>query len=272
MDGCHKLKQISGIEKFNTNNVTKMNNMFSECYQLEILNLSNFNTSSVETMELMFYKCRELKVIDGIYNFNSSKVTNMRGMFQECNELEYLDLSKFNTSKVNYLNNMFAECFELQYLDISNFDTSNVINMENMFYKCYKLKELKLNHKFSITKNKIVNIKGIFEECNPNLNFNKIIDKYNEIVKKSGNDKALNIVKKEIKVNFLSTDQHINCTLSCYNTDNFTILQDKLFEKYPELKRQDNCFLVNGRIVNHLLSIEENKIKNDDHILISNID
>ena len=44
---CHKLKQIKGINKFNTNIVTNMRVMFQECYELEYLDLSNFNTSNV---------------------------------------------------------------------------------------------------------------------------------------------------------------------------------------------------------------------------------
>ena len=31
---CHKLKEIKGINNFNTNNVTKMNTMFQECNEL----------------------------------------------------------------------------------------------------------------------------------------------------------------------------------------------------------------------------------------------
>ena len=39
---CHKLKEIKGINKFNTNNVTNMSTMFGECSILEYLDLSNF--------------------------------------------------------------------------------------------------------------------------------------------------------------------------------------------------------------------------------------
>ena len=47
---CHKLKEIKGINKFNTNEVTKMNSMFQQCNELEYLDLSNFDTSKVNDM------------------------------------------------------------------------------------------------------------------------------------------------------------------------------------------------------------------------------
>ena len=42
---CHKLKEIKGMNKFNTNQVTNMSGMFQSCNELEYLDLSNFNTS-----------------------------------------------------------------------------------------------------------------------------------------------------------------------------------------------------------------------------------
>ena len=35
--GCYELKEIYGIEKFNTNKVTNMRNMFEHCLQLKFL-------------------------------------------------------------------------------------------------------------------------------------------------------------------------------------------------------------------------------------------
>ena len=40
---CNKLKEIKGIEKFNTVNAINMKAMFSLCYKIESLYLSNFN-------------------------------------------------------------------------------------------------------------------------------------------------------------------------------------------------------------------------------------
>ena len=50
---CHKIKEIKGIENFNTIKVTNMNSMFQEWNELENLNLSNFNTIDLNDMEWM---------------------------------------------------------------------------------------------------------------------------------------------------------------------------------------------------------------------------
>ena len=49
---CLKLKEIKGINNFNTSKVKNMKYMFSECKELEYIDLSNFNTSNVETFHL----------------------------------------------------------------------------------------------------------------------------------------------------------------------------------------------------------------------------
>ena len=58
---CQKLKEIKGINKFNTNQVTIMKAMFQECKELEYLDLSNFDTLKVNDMEGMFNLCQKLK-------------------------------------------------------------------------------------------------------------------------------------------------------------------------------------------------------------------
>ena len=103
---CHKLKEIKGINKFNTNKVTDMSGMFQLCKELEYLDLTNFETSNATNMSFMFNQCHKLKEIKGINKFNTNKVTDMKVMFQECNELEYLDLSNFDTSNVTNMAGM----------------------------------------------------------------------------------------------------------------------------------------------------------------------
>jgi len=183
---CYKLKQIKGIDNFNTINVTKMKGMFGFCKELLYLDLTNFNTSNVTTMNCMFYGCWKLKGIKGINNFNTINVNDFYGMFTQCKELEYLDLSNFNTSKVTTMegifelcsnlkqiiginkiitNNvismraMFDNCKEIEYLDLSNFNTIQVTDMEYMFNECNKLKYIKgLNNfkTFNVIKNWIL--------------------------------------------------------------------------------------------------------------------
>ena len=189
-NNCNKLKEIKGINKINTSNITNMRIMFQCCNELEYLDLSSFDTSNVNDMSWMFNECKKLKEIKGINNFKTSNVINMNTMFQCCNKLEYLDLSSFDTSNVNdmswmfneckelkeikginnfktsnvrYMNAMFQKCTQLKYLDLSNFDTSNVKDMSWMFNNCNKLKEIKGINNFRTSK--VINMNTMFQCC-----------------------------------------------------------------------------------------------------------
>ena len=105
--GCYKLREIKGINKFNTINVKNMNGMFRNCYDLEYLDLSNFNTSNVVNMEIMFLDCNKLKKIKGINKFYKNKVKYINGKpqpFQLVGDMEYeerIELGKNLKKKVN---------------------------------------------------------------------------------------------------------------------------------------------------------------------------
>ena len=131
---CHQLKEVIGLNKFNTDKVEMMNAMFYECEELEYLDLSNFNTKNVINMEGMFFNCKNLKEIKGINKFNTEKVTSMNCMFQNCNELEYLDLTNFNTANTKETSWMFNECHKLKEIKgIDKFNTDEVTDMSGMF-------------------------------------------------------------------------------------------------------------------------------------------
>ena len=168
------------------------------------------------------------------------------------------------------MSRMFGDCYELEYLDLSNFDTSKVTNMEGMFYKCYKLKEIKGINNFN-AQNAFNKMKGIFEDCVKLKNIKENLFKVN--VEKKENEpievnNSINIEKREICLHFTSMDQHINCSITCYNTDNFKTVEENLYERFPGLRNQNLNFLTNGMIIKKQLSLEQNKIKRDSHIII----
>lgn len=106
---------------------------FSNCRNLEDIDLSLLNTSNTVEMQNAFYFCRKLTSID-LSNFNTSNVTNMMSMFTYTG-LTALDLSSFDTSNVTNMASMFDSCDLLTSLTISSFDTSNVTNMSSMFHE-----------------------------------------------------------------------------------------------------------------------------------------
>ena len=251
---CHKLKEIKGINTFNTTNVEDMAGMFQSCDNLGCIDLSNFNTNNVKNMRLMFNKCHKLKYIKGINRFNTTNVKNMYGMFNECFELQYIDLSNFNTTNVTNLSLMFQECFKLEFLNLSNFRLSSAKNISWMFNKCYKLKEIKGIQIFANINN-IAKI-GLFDDC-PNLE-----NIPNQLI-----SPPKIIDKMKITVKFILPDQS-SCDITCFNTDIFEKIKEKIVMEHTELKHKDIYFLSGGNIMNQRVSLAENGIKNDDVILI----
>ena len=109
-ENCFKLKSITGLEKLNTSNVTKMDFMFANCKALTELDLSTFNTSNVTRMFFMFAGCDALTKLD-LSSFNTSKVTYMESMFENCSKLSSLTFgASFSMAKVVYKQNMFSGC------------------------------------------------------------------------------------------------------------------------------------------------------------------
>ena len=129
---CYNLKEIKGINNFNTKKVNNMAGMFNGCSELKYLDLLSFNTINVINMGLMFNECYKLKEIKGINKFNTNKVIYMNTMFHNCNELEYLDLSNFNTSNVTNMSWMFNNCNNLKYLNLLNFTINDNCITDNM--------------------------------------------------------------------------------------------------------------------------------------------
>ena len=143
--GLTKLETIKDLKYLNTEQVTNMSYMFSDCSALTSLDLSNFNTAKVRDMSYMFYRCSALSSLD-LSNFNTAIVTNMSYMFSDCSNLSSLDLSNFNTAIVTNMSYMFFNCANLSSLDLSNFNTAIVSDMSLMFGSCSTLSSLDLSN------------------------------------------------------------------------------------------------------------------------------
>ncbi len=157
---------IEGLKNLNTSEVTKMIEVFSGCYELDLshfvtsnvtdmygmfsrcednnLDLTSFNTINVTNMSKMFEHCQKLSSLN-LCSFNTLKVTNLSGMFANCNNLKNLDISSFNVSNVTDMSSLFEECNSLENIDISHFDTSNLLYSSKMLYNCTNLKQLSIS-------------------------------------------------------------------------------------------------------------------------------
>jgi len=75
-----------------------------------------------------------------------------------------------------------------------------------------------------------------------------------------------------ITIKFNSVKKDIDCSFIIKKTDNFSKLECMLYEKYPKYKETENFFLVGGNKINKSKTIEGNKIKNGDIIVVAVID
>jgi len=72
-----------------------------------------------------------------------------------------------------------------------------------------------------------------------------------------------------ISLTFESTDQTIkNFNLVAKNTDIFSTLEKKIYDKFPKFRVNDNFFLVNGTKLKRNISLKENNIKNNAFIIL----
>ena len=96
---------------------------------------------------------------------------------------------------------------------------------------------------------------------------NKEIDKLKE--KLSRYPFELSKGEKLISVIFTSSDENMFYSIICKNTQKFTELEEKLYNDYPEYSKSNNYFIINGNRVNKTKSLDENKIRNNDIIILT---
>ena len=100
----------------------------------------------------------------------------------------------------------------------------------------------------------------------------KANEEKNEIIqqiKDENIDEQSEMSKELITVKITSIDQLIKSSITCFNTDFLSTIEEKLYIQYPHLKNKKIYFLSGGNIINKSITLEQNKIKNNTQILIN---
>jgi len=71
---------------------------------------------------------------------------------------------------------------------------------------------------------------------------------------------------------FISSNQRLYYSVICKNTDEFHKIEGGLYKKYPEYAEHENFFLVKGNKVNKFKTLEQNGIKDNDVIILMEIE
>ena len=74
-----------------------------------------------------------------------------------------------------------------------------------------------------------------------------------------------------IVIQFISTDQKINCALKCLKTDIFAEVEEQLYQQYESYRETNNNFITKGNIVLRFKKICENNIQNGDKVQLVKI-
>ena len=110
-------------------------------------------------------------------------------------------------------------------------------------------------------KNKILNV-GIFIK---NIIEDIIRFKQEKLIKEPLNNKKK---KQIIAVRFKSFEHYINQAILCKTNDKFSVVENKLYNEYPEIRNKNCLFIHNGSIIdNKEMTLGEYGIKNGDNII-----
>ena len=223
--------------------------------------------------EKIIEKKQELINTNFYFLFNGNKIDEEKTIKENKIEDEDVLLLIKNDESIpnNYISNMIAIIIKLiekgfQYA----FICKRSDRFSTVLEKLYKQrKEYRDQNKELIIRNKITDNNSTFEE-------NKIIDI--NLTLEENNIKDGDIIEYKIKeeeeeeedpneISVIFRNAKFKTSLICNKKDIFKDLKDKFLEKKKEYKNV--FFVANGNIVDTNKSIEENKIKDNDNIFVS---
>ncbi|MCC2164700.1 BspA family leucine-rich repeat surface protein [Clostridiaceae bacterium CLA-AA-H274] len=168
------LTDISGLNEWQTGNVTYMNYMFYGCSNLTgLVGLADWDTGNVTDMSGVFENCSQLTDLTPLAHWQTGKVTNMDSMFCRCSNLTGLvGLADWDTGNVTDMSGVFGECSQLTDLTpLAYWQTGKVTSMRYMFVRCVKLTNTVRINRWDISK--VTTFTGMFGSCPSHPKFTK---------------------------------------------------------------------------------------------------
>ena len=125
-----------------------------------------------------------------------------------------------------------------------------------------KLKNKDLSEKIKELENKIAEENNVYEKEIKDLKLK--LSRYPLLLNEG--DKLMSII-------FTTANRAIYHSVICKNNELFSNVESRLYEEgFPEYKETKNFFTFNGLKVNKNETLEENKIKNSDVIILNVVD
>ena len=171
------------------------------------------------------------------------------------------------------------QCFDEKSSFTDFIDGYPSIIIDHLVDKINQLEKENLKLKLVEKENEIQKLK------NENNYINQIKKYENEIqTLKNDNSNLISTIKlfeKNLKIEdnkineflmpviFQSVDSKIHYAIICKNTDRFNMIENILYDKYPEYIENENYFIVNGIKINKNKTMEQNNIKYSDIITLN---
>jgi len=202
----------------------------------------------------------------------------------------YFEMNNINESEINIRKN--------RMILIINKKEEIISNLNNSFNFISEFATQNIGN--SLNNLKDIIIKNINLELIDKYNNNNLIEKYfnnsnEQLISKLNNEKEkinnlndqIQILKlelsnykhennnpeeKTISIIFQTADQSITRSYACQKTDIFVDLEKKLYNEYSKFKDLETYSMCNGRKIFRFKTLEENKIKDSDIIIINTFD
>ena len=239
---------------------------------------SNNNFEKVDKYGLNSQFKDNLKSKYEFYNKNpdcpNEDLYNLRMEIEQMN----MDISKTINKKKN--EEIKISDLEKQIKDLNNELKKEKDKNMKLERELSSLKE-KLNLDFEKNKSLELQKGKLLKELNDlknKSNSNGELSLYKKLYDKEEEIKKLNLKLKKYPFELLDGEnimsiifliaQKDNYSIICKNTDLFINVENKLYDKYPDLRNNENYFLLGGNKINKFKSLDENKIKDNDLITL----
>ena len=117
------------LSMFDVSRVKSIWSLFQDCQKLKSVNLKNWDLT-LSDGGYIFTNCYELESID-LSHIKFNGVKNYNYMFANTKKLKKLDLSSSNVATVNSISNAFSSCLSLEELDLSGFTITDATSVTN---------------------------------------------------------------------------------------------------------------------------------------------
>ena len=232
-------------------------------------NLSNINENDKAIKEELGNCQNEIKHLkDELDNYKkmNEKIKNELYNHEKNNQILNDQLNGFKIFKENFkeIKNSYEK--EIKKLKDENFQLRNELTKVNKIMGNLEHNN-KTNEKGNDNFNEINYLKKIIKSKEMEIDILNI-----RLKNIQSNKKLLVDFENIMVINFISSDNKINCGIKCLKTDTFTEVEEKLYQKYEEYRETNNNCITKGKLVLRFKKICDNYIKDGDIVQLIKIE